>query len=251
MQYVTEDGGVRKLITRNAQGKEKVSDQEDGLALTESQNNDPNKAYGTGYVPKNGDNVQVSYVGRLAETGKEFDASISGYPFSFTLGEGKVIKGWEHGIRSMEIGESCELHIRSDYGYGEDGDPGKGGDDAIPPGADLVFEVTLVSARPGTVTVSANTISGDMARLEIIRKEREVIAFVIQALDIRQLTSVCTQEAKLKRQMLEEEKKKKKLEAQQALKEKLANKNKKGKGKGKGKKKKQVKSSAPKKAEKN
>mmetsp|Transcript_16287 Transcript_16287/g.18443 ORF Transcript_16287/g.18443 Transcript_16287/m.18443 type:complete len:232 (-) Transcript_16287:711-1406(-) len=231
MQYVTEDGGVRKLITRNAQGKEKVSDQEDGLALTESQNNDPNKAYGTGYVPKNGDNVQVSYVGRLAETGKEFDASISGYPFSFTLGEGKVIKGWEHGIRSMEIGESCELHIRSDYGYGEDGDPGKGGDDAIPPGADLVFEVTLVSARPGTVTVSANTISGDMARLEIIRKERE--------------------EAKLKRQMLEEEKKKKKLEAQQALKEKLANKNKKGKGKGKGKKKKQVKSSAPKKAEKN
>mmetsp|Transcript_7411 Transcript_7411/g.9402 ORF Transcript_7411/g.9402 Transcript_7411/m.9402 type:complete len:236 (+) Transcript_7411:366-1073(+) len=204
MQKVTEDGGVKKLILKAADSSAIKVDGD--LEDVENQ-----KCMGVGYSPQAGDAVEVNYVGRLAESGKEFDASISGYPFSFCLGKGKVIQGWEFGIPSMKVGETSELYIRSDYGYGKEGDIGKGGDDAIPPDADLIFEVTLVSARPGDISSSVHAVNDDMVRLGLVRKQRE--------------------EDQQKRKALEEEKKQNKANAQKAQQEKLANKKNKGKRK--------------------
>ena len=88
----------------------------------------------------------VQYTGWLYETsakdnkGKRFDSSLdSGKPFSFPLGTGSVIKGWDQGVLGMKVGESRRLIIPPDLAYG---DAGAGG--VIPPGATLVFDVDLV-----------------------------------------------------------------------------------------------------------
>jgi len=94
---------------------------------------------GTGEEAKNGDNVSVHYVGTL-EDGTKFDSSIDrGTPFSFDLGAGKVIKGWDLGVLGMKIGEKRKLTIPSDLAYGDDGIP-----NVIPPKATLIFEVELL-----------------------------------------------------------------------------------------------------------
>ncbi len=95
---------------------------------------------GSGEETKNGDNVVVHYTGTL-EDGTKFDSSLDrGTPFVFTLGVGKVIKGWDLGILGMKIGEKRKLVIPSDLGYGERGTPGG----PIPPNATLIFEVELL-----------------------------------------------------------------------------------------------------------
>jgi FKBP-type peptidyl-prolyl cis-trans isomerase FkpA len=88
----------------------------------------------------------VQYTGWLYEAaaadhkGKKFDSSVdAGKPFSFPVGAGSVIKGWDQGVLGMRVGESRRLIIPSDLGYG---DSGAGG--IIPPGATLVFDVELV-----------------------------------------------------------------------------------------------------------
>jgi hypothetical protein len=76
------------------------------------------------------------YSGTLASNGSKFDASRDrGRPFSFTIGVGQVIRGWDEGVMKMSIGEKAVLHITSDYGYGARGAGG-----VIPPNADLDFE---------------------------------------------------------------------------------------------------------------
>ena len=88
-----------------------------------------------------GDTVTVDYVGKLQD-GTEFDSSIKrGTPFSFTVGEGKVIKGWEQGLIGMKKGGQRILIIPSDMGYG---DRGMG---PIPPGATLLFSITLLDVK--------------------------------------------------------------------------------------------------------
>lgn len=95
---------------------------------------------GTGEASKNGDSVSVHYVGTL-ENSKKFDSSVDrGVPFSFVLGQGRVIKGWDLGVLGMKIGEKRRLTIPSDLAYGETGTPGG----PIPPNATLIFEVELL-----------------------------------------------------------------------------------------------------------
>ena len=75
--------------------------------------------------------------------GEKFDSSVDrGQKFQFTLGEGRVIKGWDEGVKGMMIGETRELTIPPEMGYGERGAGG-----VIPPGATLVFEVELFNAE--------------------------------------------------------------------------------------------------------
>ncbi|ELU01137.1 hypothetical protein CAPTEDRAFT_149447 [Capitella teleta] len=88
---------------------------------------------------RKGDTLDMHYTGKL-EDGTEFDSSIPrGSPFTFTLGAGQVIKGWDQGLLGMCEGEKRKLVIPSDLGYGSRGSPPK-----IPGDATLVFEVELM-----------------------------------------------------------------------------------------------------------
>src|SRR5271156_3592194 len=101
---------------------------------------------GTGPVPQAGQTVTVNYTGWLfvnGKKGKKFDSSLdSGQPFSFTLGQGQVIKGWDEVLATMHIGGKRTLIIPPDLGYGA-----RGAGEDIPPGATLIFEVDLLGAK--------------------------------------------------------------------------------------------------------
>ena len=76
---------------------------------------------GTGAEAKNGDVVSVQYTGKFAD-GKVFDSSVPrGAPIEFTLGVGRVIKGWDVGLLGMKVGGISTLEIPSDFGYGRAG----------------------------------------------------------------------------------------------------------------------------------
>jgi FKBP-type peptidyl-prolyl cis-trans isomerase len=96
---------------------------------------------GTGREVRMGDTVHVQYTGTLMN-GTKFDSSYDheGDPFTFTLGEGQVIKGWEEGVVGMRVGGKRKLRIPPELGYGASGNPPD-----IPGGAGLLFDVELVS----------------------------------------------------------------------------------------------------------
>lgn len=97
---------------------------------------------GTGDVAVVGKNVSVHYTGWL-ENGKKFDSSVDrGQSFSFPLGAGRVIKGWDEGVQGMKVGGKRKLTIPSDLGYGSRGAGG-----VIPPNATLIFDVELLGVR--------------------------------------------------------------------------------------------------------
>ncbi|KAH7153010.1 FK506-binding protein 2 [Dactylonectria macrodidyma] len=88
---------------------------------------------------KKGDKVSMHYRGTLQSNGKQFDASIDrGVPFSFKLGTGQVIKGWDQGLLDMCIGEKRLLTIPPEFGYGQRGVG------PIPAGSTLIFETELL-----------------------------------------------------------------------------------------------------------
>lgn len=94
---------------------------------------------GDGPGPKAGDRVTVHYTGWLTD-GTKFDSSVDrDDPFTFILGRGEVIAGWDQGVAAMKVGEKVKLTIPPELGYGRDGYPG-----AIPPNATLLFEVELL-----------------------------------------------------------------------------------------------------------
>lgn len=97
---------------------------------------------GTGDTAKAGQTVSVHYTGWLTN-GKKFDSSVDrGQPFSFRLGVGQVIKGWDEGVQGMKIGGKRKLTIPSNLGYGARGAGG-----LIPPHATLVFDVELLGVQ--------------------------------------------------------------------------------------------------------
>lgn len=104
---------------------------------------------GTGdEMPQKDDEVYVHYIGTLQSDGSKFDSSRDkDTPFSFKLGKGRVIKGWDAGVATMKRGEKALFTIRSDYGYGE-----SGSGDKIPGGATLLFEVELLRWNEKDVT---------------------------------------------------------------------------------------------------
>lgn len=97
---------------------------------------------GTGEVAVAGKTANVHYTGWL-ENGKKFDSSVDrGQPFSFPLGAGRVIKGWDEGVQGMKVGGKRKLTVPSELGYGSRGAGG-----VIPPNATLIFDVELLGLR--------------------------------------------------------------------------------------------------------
>jgi peptidylprolyl isomerase len=97
---------------------------------------------GTGAEAKSGSSVYVNYVGVLWKTGKEFDSSWKrNEAFSFTLGQGAVIKGWDKGVVGMKVGGRRELRIPAEEAYGQAGSP-----PTIPKDEALIFVVDLLKA---------------------------------------------------------------------------------------------------------
>ncbi len=88
-----------------------------------------------------GKNISVHYTGYF-EDGNVFDSSKSRGPFTFKLGAGRVIKGWDMGFDGMKVGGSRKLTIPGHLGYGERGAGG-----VIPPNATLVFDVELLAVE--------------------------------------------------------------------------------------------------------
>ena len=102
-----------------------------------------NQVIGEGAEAQDYNKVVVNYTGTL-EDGSVFDSSLNPGrgPFTFTLGVGSVIKGWDLGVKGMKVGGKRKLTIPSDLGYGD-----KGARNLIPPGATLIFEVELLEVE--------------------------------------------------------------------------------------------------------
>ncbi|MER5710633.1 MULTISPECIES: FKBP-type peptidyl-prolyl cis-trans isomerase [unclassified Streptomyces] len=101
---------------------------------------------GDGAEAKPGTVVRVHYVGVTFETGKEFDASWDrGEPFKFALGGGRVIKGWDRGLRGMKVGGRREIIVPPRLGYGK-----QSPSPLIPAGSTLVFVVDLIDSYSST-----------------------------------------------------------------------------------------------------
>lgn len=104
---------------------------------------------GSGAVARSGTDVRVHYTGWLfdenaaGQRGAKFDSSLDrGEPFTFLLGAGRVIRGWDEGVAGMRVGGKRVLMIPPEYGYGR-----KGAGRVIPPNGSLVFEVELLDVR--------------------------------------------------------------------------------------------------------
>ncbi|KAK5114454.1 hypothetical protein LTR62_002389 [Meristemomyces frigidus] len=102
------------------------------------------KKIGSGVAAKSGDRVGMRYIGKLQKDNKVFDSNKKGKPFSFKLGAGEVIKGWDIGIQGMSIGGERRVTIPAHLAYGS-----KGAGKDIPGGSTLIFDVKLLELNKG------------------------------------------------------------------------------------------------------
>jgi peptidylprolyl isomerase len=132
--------GLLASVAAPAHAQEgKPTELADGLKYTDTKVGDGTEAQ-KGYI------LSMNYTGWLYKNGQkgaEFDSSSkAGKPFTFKLGAGQVIKGWDEGVSGMKAGGKRTLIIPPDLAYGASGSGG-----VIPPNATLIFDVELVSAR--------------------------------------------------------------------------------------------------------
>jgi peptidylprolyl isomerase len=102
---------------------------------------------GTGVAAKAGDRVTVHYTGKLTN-GKQFDSSVGREPFTFILGAGEVIQGWDQGVQGMKATGKRQLTIPASLGYGA-----RGAGEDIPPNSTLMFDVELLKIDSVTVKI--------------------------------------------------------------------------------------------------
>lgn len=127
-------------LLEEAPGEDTPMMSEENLSTTESGLQYVDIVEGTGAMPQPGQRVTVHYTGTL-ENGTQFDSSRDrGRPFSFNIGVGQVIKGWDEGVGTMRVGGQRKLVIPPELGYGARGAGG-----VIPPNATLIFDVELLS----------------------------------------------------------------------------------------------------------
>ena len=121
------------LINSCDSNKRSVKTMDNGLVIEDL-------VVGEGEEAKDYNKVVVNYTGTL-EDGSIFDSSLNPGrdPFTFTLGVGSVIKGWDQGVKDMKVGGKRKLTIPPELGYGD-----RGAGNVIPPGATLIFEVELL-----------------------------------------------------------------------------------------------------------
>ena len=135
VQTATTDNSIadtNRLIAMNTNSEENVVTTDSGLKYVQLKEGD-------GATPKKGQTVVVHYTGTL-ENGEKFDSSRDrNQPFSFKLGVGQVIKGWDEGLSTMKVGDCRKLIIPPELGYGARGAGG-----VIPPNATLNFDVELL-----------------------------------------------------------------------------------------------------------
>jgi FKBP-type peptidyl-prolyl cis-trans isomerase len=126
--------------TSDSPGPAKVEKQEAQPAAADLEITD--LVVGTGAIAETGKSVTVHYRGTLKD-GTEFDSSRKhGAPFSFSLGAGEVIAGWDKGVKGMKVGGKRKLVVPPGMAYGEQGTGG-----VIPPNATLTFEVELLDVK--------------------------------------------------------------------------------------------------------
>ena len=118
-------------MTKNQSPESKEITTESGLIILDI-------VLGDGEEAMPGNTVTVNYTGKL-ENGEQFDTSIGRAPFSFPLGAGRVIKGWDEGVAGMKVGGQRKLTIPPELAYGT-----RGAGNVIPPNATLIFDVELL-----------------------------------------------------------------------------------------------------------
>ena len=124
------------LISFSCSNNGSVKKMENGLLIEDL-------VVGDGVEAKDYNKVVVNYTGKL-EDGSVFDSSLNPgrSPFTFTLGAGSVIKGWDQGLKNMKVGGKRKLTIPPDLAYGANG-----AGNAVPPNATLIFEVELLEVE--------------------------------------------------------------------------------------------------------